>query len=108
MKINLISPTSFIQNYGVASSTISNPDSENVKMRTNDDIMKTLLAHEKKSSGPQVVGVPVSDEESSTSESEDEKGAPNDPTSFLTGYQGKWELIIYTSAGNHPQFLIVD
>ena len=49
----------------------------------NNDIMQTLLAHEKKSGSILVPGVPKaagSDDESSTSESEDETVKPIVPT----------------------------
>ena len=52
-----------------------------------DDIMKTLLAHEKKSSAVRVAGVPASDDDaSSSSDSEDDNAAPtsNKQPDYLT------------------------
>ena len=57
--------------------------------KTSEDIMRTLLAHEKKSSAPMMAGIPASDDEgTSSSDSEDE-------------VQPKMDLLVASGSGMH-------
>ena len=68
--------------------------------KTSED-MRTLLAHEKKSSAPMMAGIPASDDEgTSSSDSEDEDGSASGSGMHFTYSKIHVDSIIFNSNQN--------